>query len=217
MIQQTTKKGDVFEDTVGRLLDDLVYGSNDTYEFTGDTEGELTGRDVGDFVMTLGDSGQDIVIEAKSDQSYNQPSIQGEMEDALANRDADYGLFVMDCESYVPDKVGYFQEYNREYAVVCLREDEDAEVEQAFLEMAVNWARMRAISKKVDTGGSVDMESIQDHVGSVRDTIDSVSNLKRKCTDLQDTAEEISTSLEELKGDVNDDLNRITAELSKSS
>ncbi|WP_218780610.1 hypothetical protein [Halorarum halophilum] len=74
--QRTTLKGDDFEDTVEGLLDELVYHTSHSYEYTGDSEGELTGRDVGDFVLTLGDTGQRIVVEAKSEKEYSVPSIK---------------------------------------------------------------------------------------------------------------------------------------------
>ncbi|MFB6162686.1 MAG: hypothetical protein ABEJ86_04500, partial [Halococcoides sp.] len=68
--QRTTLKGEDFEETEGELLDDLVYGTSHEVDHTGEEVGELTDRKVGDYVMTLAETGQRIVIEAKSDQSY---------------------------------------------------------------------------------------------------------------------------------------------------
>lgn len=107
--QQSWKKGDDFEETLGNLLDTLVYNTTHDVEHTGDEEGEIPGRDVGDYVLTLGETGQKIVVEAKSEKNYSSQDIKDEMQEAIENRDADYGIFVTECESYVPNKIGYFQ------------------------------------------------------------------------------------------------------------
>lgn len=107
--QQSWKKGDDFEETLGNLLDTLVYNTTHDVEHTGDEEGEIPSRDVGDYVLTLGETGQKIVVEAKSEKNYSSQDIKDEMQEAIENRDADYGIFVTECESYVPNKIGYFQ------------------------------------------------------------------------------------------------------------
>ena len=70
--RRTTLKGGDFEDVVEDILGNLVHQTSHTFENTAEKEGELTGRDVGDFVITLGDTGQRIVVEAKSEQSYTR-------------------------------------------------------------------------------------------------------------------------------------------------
>ncbi|MDY6776001.1 MAG: hypothetical protein SV253_08005 [Halobacteria archaeon] len=131
--RKTTLKGDDFEETVGNILSDLVYGTNDEVEHTGEKVGEIGGRKVGDFVVTLNDTGQRIVVEAKSDSGYSQPDIKEELEDAIENRDADYGVIVFECESYIPDKVGYFHEFDSKRLSVALSEDEEDDPEPGFL------------------------------------------------------------------------------------
>lgn len=215
--QQSWKKGEDFEETVGNLLDTLVYNTTHDVEHTGDKEGEIPGRDVGDYVLTLGDTGQRIVIEAKSEKNYTSKNIKSEMEDAIENRDAEYGIFVTECESYVPDKVGYFQEYDQEILCVALSADEEDEIDPGFLHIAWNWARMRMIQSHVETGESIDTETIQAQVEEVRDSIDRFSTVKTKCSDIESTAGEIKTLLDDIRDDVNSDLDRITTELSKAT
>lgn len=80
----------------------------------------ISGRKVGDYVLTLADTGQRIVVEAKSDQSYTQPKIKDELKSAIKNRDADYVIIIFEAESQVLDKVGYFQEFDIDYLSVAL-------------------------------------------------------------------------------------------------
>jgi hypothetical protein len=215
--QQSWKKGDDFEETLGNLLDTLVYNTTHDVEHTGDKEGEIPGRDVGDYVLTLGETGQNIVVEAKSEKDYSSQDIKEEMEEAIENRDADYGIFVTECESYVPNKVGYFQEYDQKILCVALSADEDDDIDPGFLNIAWNWARMRTIQSHVETGESVDTETIQAQVDEVRSSIDRFSTVKTKCSDIESTAGEIKMLLDDIRDDVNSDLDTITTELSKAT
>ncbi|MFC7177897.1 hypothetical protein [Halosegnis marinus] len=214
--QRTPLKGADFEDDLETLLEDLVHGSTDTVEYTGGNEGELSGRNVGDFVITLGDTNQRIVVEAKSEQGYSQPRIKSEMEEAIENRDADYGLFITECATYVPNKVGYLQEFDGQILSIALCEDEDDEIDPRLLKIGFNWARMRTVQAYIDSGDTVDAEVIQSKVSEVRDSVDQFKNIRRKCTSIRSTVQGIENDLDDIEADINSDLNQMTAELSKS-
>jgi hypothetical protein len=147
MKRRTTLGGEEFEEDVGQTLEDLVYGTSHEVEHTGKKEGELTNRKVGDYVLKLADTNQRIVIEAKSDQSYSQPRIKEELEEAIENRDGDYGIIVFEAESQVPDKVGYFHEFYNDRLSVALSADEDEEPEPGYLRIACSIGRGRARSR----------------------------------------------------------------------
>jgi hypothetical protein len=212
--QRSPQKGHDFEDTVAGLLDDTVYGTNDTVRHTGEKKGSLDEK-VGDHVVTLGETGQRIVIESKSEDDYHQPQIEGQLDQAIENRDADIAVFVSECESYVPNKVGYFKEFDKQRLAVCLSEDEDDDLDAGFLQIALNWARMRAVEDYVDTGAELDTEVIQARVESVRERVGQVSSVKKKCTSINETAQAIQSEVDSLRDDVTEDLNQIIAELSK--
>jgi chaperonin cofactor prefoldin len=215
--QDSWKGGEEFEETVGTLLDDLTYNTQDVVEHTGDEEGEIPGRDVGDYVLELGETGQRIVIEAKSEKSYTQPKIQDEMSDALENRNADYAIFVTECEAFVPDKVGYFQEYDRRILSVALSEEPDDNIEPGFLRIASNWAKFRLAQERMNTGDDLEPEEIHNRVEEVRNSIDRFQTLKSKCSDIESSAQEVKRLLDEIRDEISDDLNGITSELSKAS
>lgn len=215
--QQSWKKGTDFEETVGNLLEDVVYQTTHDVEHTGDEDGEIPGSKVGDYVLTVGDTGQDIVVEAKSEKGYSARDIKDEMDEAIENRDADYGIFVVESESYVPDKVGYFQEYDQQMLCVALSADDDDEIDPGFLRIAWNWARMRTVQSHVETGEDLDAETIQAKVEEVRGSIENVSTAKSKCTEMQDTAQDIKSLLDEIREDVTTDLDDIVSELSRAS
>lgn len=214
--RQTPLKGADFEADLETLLEELVHGSMDTVEYTGETEGELSGRDVGDFVITLGDTNQRIVVEAKSEQNYSQPQIKSEIEEAIENRDADYGLFITECAAYVPDKIGYLQEFDGRILSVALCEDEDDEIDPRLLKIGFNWARMRTVQAYINAGDTVDAEVIQAKVSEIRDSVDQFRNIRRKCTNIRSIVQDIEDDLDGIESDINSELNQMTAELSKS-
>lgn len=214
--QLSPRKGEDFEDTVAEMLDSLVYGTNDTVRHTGDEKSDA-GELIGDHVLTLGETGQRIVIESKSEKDYSQPDIKDQLDRALENRSADVAVFVSECESYVPNKVGYFQEFDKQRLAVCLSENEDDELDIGFLQVALNWGRMRALEEYVDSGTEIDPEVIQVRVENVHDRVKQVSEVKKKCSSITKSAEAIKTELDELRDDVTDELNQITAELSKEA
>lgn len=211
--QRTTLKGDDFEETVEGVLANLVYNTSNEVEYTGDTVGEISGRKVGDFVITLNDTGQRIVVEAKSDSGYSQRDIKDELADAVENRDADYGIIVFECESYIPNKVGYFHEFDSERLSVALKETEDDDIEPGFLRIAYNWARTRAVQGYVDSGTAFDPEAIQNAVGEVSDSVDRFSTLRKKTTSIRKTANSIDEELEEIEGEVKSELADIRTEI----
>lgn len=211
--QRTTLKGDDFEDTVENVLSELVYNTSNEVEYTGGTVGEISGRKVGDFVVTLNETGQRIVVEAKSDSGYSQRDIKEELAAAVENRDADYGIIVFECESYIPNKVGYFHEFDSERLSVALKETDDDEVEPGFLRIGFNWARTRAIQGYVDAGSAFDPEAVQNAVSDVNDSIDRFSTIRKKTTSIRKTANEIDEELEEIESEVKSELADIRTEI----
>lgn len=211
--QRTTLKGDDFEDTVENILSNLVYNTSNEVEYTGDTVGEISGRKVGDFVITLNDTGQRIVVEAKSDSGYSQRDIKEELADAVENRDAEYGIIVFECESYIPNKVGYFHEFDSQRLSVALKETEDDDIEPGFLRIAYNWARTRAVQGYIDSGTAFDPEAIQNAVSEVNDSIDRFSTIRKKTTSIRKTANEIDEELEEIEAEVKSELTDIRTEI----
>lgn len=215
--QKTTLKGEDFEETVENILGDIVRNTPDAVEPTGETQGERGERKVGDFVVTLGDTDQRIAVEAKSEKNYSQPKIKEELSETLENRDADYAVMVFECESYIPDKVGYFQEYDDDRLSVAVSADDDDEIEPGFLRIAVNWARTRAVQSYVEVGSDLDPESIQTDVGEIEDAVGQFSRIRTKTTTIRETANEIDEELREIQNGVETRTDKVRTELQGAS
>ncbi len=213
--QRTYLKGGDFEDTVEGVLEDIVYQTPNNVEFTGDTTGDM-GRDVGDFVVGLTETDQDIVAEAKT-ENYSTQSIKDEMEEAIQNRDADYGVFVTDTLENLPQtKTGWFHEYSdQNTVVVAMSETDETEIEPGYLRIAFNWARMRAIQNYAEVDDGVDAEMLQSEVSEIESEIDRFQTIRGQCTEIKKSRESIEETLREIEEDVKKRLTEIEAELVK--
>jgi len=97
--EKSTAKGVTHEDSVQQALTEIAIG--DVVERTGEIVGLITKSKVGDHVIDLntGSKSSDlkIVFESKSANTYNSSSaITKELDKAMENRGADFGIFVFD-------------------------------------------------------------------------------------------------------------------------
>ena len=99
VMDSSTLQGLRFEDQVGVFLDEIAVESRLENNHTGNTVGNLTNCKVGDFVMKFEAghqmSGNSIVVEVKSDNSYDTHKALEEMDKAMGNRGSQAGLFIM--------------------------------------------------------------------------------------------------------------------------
>lgn len=213
---RTYLKGGDFEDSVQDVLGEIVRQTSNNVEFTGDTKGEMD-RDVGDFVVDLAETGQRIVVEAKTEY-YPTQDIRDEMEDAIRNRDAAYGVFVTDSMENLPaTKTGWFHEFpNQNTVVVAMSETDDEEIEPGYLRIAFNWARMRAIQAHADLGSSFDPEELQSQISELEEDLSRFKSIRGQCTEIKKSRESIEETLDSIETDIKGRIGSIEAELIKA-
>ena len=122
-------------------------------------------------------------------------------------------IIVFGAESCIPNKVGYFHEFDAERLSVALGETDADDVEPGFLRIAYNWAKTRAIQGHVDVGTVFDPEAVRHAVNEVGGSIDRFSTIRKKTTSLRRTANQIDEELDEIKGDVKSELTDIRSEI----
>lgn len=128
---KSTLHGAIFEEAVGRRLQDWTGPAGDVLEACGNNTGQIRMSKVGDFVVTLGaDSaaaGAVIVVEAKEDASYNLRSTLNEIDVARRNRSAGVGLFVHSVKT-APNRMESLTRHGNDIVVVWDAEDERSDV-----------------------------------------------------------------------------------------
>jgi hypothetical protein len=96
------------------------------------------------------------VIEAK-DRRLSGPKALGELDQAMAERSADFALLVVPTEDEVPAKMQPLREYNGDKLVVAL----DPEGGSLALEVGYRLARARVLMKRSDADG-IDAGAVHD-------------------------------------------------------
>jgi hypothetical protein len=159
--ERGTAKGRTFEEAVADAVDGLALAQGDVAAAVGDLK-EATGK-VGDIVVALdacnGPARGRIVIEAK-DRRLSRPRALGELDEAMAERSADFAVLVVPTGEEVPAKLEPLREYNGDKLVVAL----DPESGMLPLELGYRLARARVLMKRSD-GDGID-------AGALRDTVE---------------------------------------------
>ena len=214
--EKTTLKGFDFEDQVEEMLSELVHQTPNQFQNTSEQSGELGTSKKGDFVISLNDTNQRIVVEAKNG-SFNG-TVDAEMTEAIENRDADYGILVASSVEYLPrTQVGWFSEIDQDYLVVALSDQGEEEIESRFFKFAFHWARTRTMLSAVDVGDDIDPEVIKGELDGIEDAIDNFSKVRSNCTSLKGTVDDIRNTLDEIEADVTSRIGRLEQELGNSS
>lgn len=139
--EKSTGKGATHEDFVQQVLSEVAVG--DFVERTGEIVGLIPKSKVGDHVVTLNTNTKTkdlkIVFESKSANTYNSTNaIVKELEVAIKNRGADYGVFVFDnFERFNKVSSQPFHVINENMALTVLNED----LGNLPLKIAYVWAK----------------------------------------------------------------------------
>jgi hypothetical protein len=156
--ERGTAKGRTFEEAVAEAVDAIAIAQGDVAEAVGDIT-EASGK-VGDVVVGIdgcnGPARGRIVIEAK-DRRLSGPKALVEMDQAMAERSADFAVLVVPTEDEVPAKMKALREYNGDKLVVAL----DPEGGSLALELGYRLARARVLMKRSDADG-IDAGAVHD-------------------------------------------------------
>jgi hypothetical protein len=209
-------KGENFEDDLENLLESLIQKS-DTLRRTGDEHGQIDDRFVGDFVVTLGETQQDIVIEAKNVGRIGKPDIREELEEGMENRGADYGILVLRDEEASPQSLGSFDEFGENMLYVAISDESSDTYDRRILELAYEWARMRTISDQLDVTDEVDPDTIQTMIEEAEDELGRFKNIRSQCTNIEKARKKVQEELDEIEDEIQERLNVINTEISESA
>jgi hypothetical protein len=156
--ERGTAKGRTFEEAVAEAVDAIALAQGDVAEAVGDLK-EATGK-VGDVVVAIdacnGPARGRIVIEAK-DRRLSGPKALAELDQAMAERSADFAVLVVPTDAEVPAKMEPLREYNGDKLVVAL----DPDAGSLALEIGYRLARARVLMKRSDADG-IDATAVGD-------------------------------------------------------
>jgi|SaaInlStandDraft_2_1057019.scaffolds.fasta_scaffold66272_2 hypothetical protein len=212
--EKGTQKGFDFEDWCETKLEWIAQIHSDKLERTSKKYGKIGKSLQGDFVITLGDVNKKIVFEMKNKTKISLKDIQKELKGAIANREADYGIFVAKNKDALPESIGWFNEYDGNH-LVCAVENNDGEaiIDGEIIHIAYKWARAKlrlesSDEKRLDPAYIIEKTSeIQTKIGDMR-------KIKTQCTSIEKSTKEIRETAKDTEASIKKDLEEIIESLS---
>ena len=209
----TALKGADFEDACEDILENIVSDwLGGELDRTTNIEGVIKGSRSGDFVMTLRDSADRIVIEVKDWKRVSLPKIQEELDKAMKNRQAKYAIFVSKYRESLPDKVGWFNEYKKNKLVCALGSREADTVFPGMLWVTCQWAKLRLLEiqgrvEKFDAG------KVSRYLEEVNTHLEKLQGIHAKCDTADEALEEIRKIARDVEREVRERLKDTALEL----
>jgi hypothetical protein len=149
--ERGSAKGRTFEESVADAIDAIALAQGDVAEAVGDFK-EATGK-VGDVVVAIdacnGPARGRVVFEAKDRKSLSGAKALKELDEAIAERSADFAVMVVPGDDRMPAKMEPLREYNGDKLLVAF----DADAGPLPLEVAYRLARARVLMKRSDAEG----------------------------------------------------------------
>jgi Uncharacterized protein conserved in bacteria (DUF2130) len=207
-----TRKGRTFEERVHLALERIAEARGDCAHHVGDERGE-GGSKKGDTVVEVGAAeGQAlgrIVFEDKDDQlSRNQA--WGELNAALAERDADFAVLVVAGEQNVPAKREQLVEYEGNKLIVAV----DPEFpDELGLDLAYRYARLRVLMAR-DRALEVDASGVRDAAETARSALRRAQGVRLALTNVDKSSAKAREGIDAIVADVEAELTRIEGLLS---
>jgi len=209
--KKVASDGNDFENNVAVVVQyyGRIYG--DTVEATG-AKSEVGAAKKGDVLVTLNTDdtlGQKcaIVWEAKTDSTFKLQSktksarvsldkVRKEMDEALSNRNAQVGVFVIDSDGLDMDVQAAWQELDGNKLILVL---DPNEISEEMVQLAYLWARWKAKASVANFEVKVDTEGIKRTIETLRVQIKDLKNVTLHQNAAIKSVNDASTVLENFK------------------
>jgi hypothetical protein len=205
---RSTAKGRPYEEAVAEAVDAIARAQGDDCDAVGDFRG-LGGRK-GDVVVDIdGCSGAPrgrIVFEAKHSRRSRKEAL-AELEEAMATRSADYGVWVVPAEDKLPARAPALREVGGDKLFVVYDPEEGARL---ALEVAYSLARARVLMAKGAADG-LDAAALRGEVERALGAMEDVRRIKLHLTNATNGIEEARRALDAMSERVRGHLAQIDA------
>lgn len=206
--EKTVLKGADFEAEVKSILERTGRPHGDVPEDVSRQPGLIKNSKKGDFVIDISGSERRIVVETK-DSPYSLRKILNEMDEALENRGAHYGIFVEKYVEDLPESVGWFNEYNEKCLVVALSSKAEDDVYNNLAEIAYSWARIRTLTQEGGIKASIKTTDIREQLKKIEESISKFKTIRTYCTNASGAVEKIRQELKDIEVGVKNSLEDI--------
>ena len=199
--QRGTSKGFVFEKEVYKTLQTLASFYEDTISLVGDKLG--TGNKKGDILIEL-ENKKNIILECKYSSNYSSKRTIDEINEAMENRKASFGIFLFAKRDEMP----------REFCPIKITDkylityhDEDN------LHFAYRIARLFVLRSRGDSDDNVNFEKISSELSTIEDNFKNIDAIQTKVTTIINSGEYVRENLKSLRNSIDGSLIKIKTAL----
>jgi hypothetical protein len=176
---RSTAKGRPYEEAVFEAVDAIAGGFGDVCEPVGDVTG--TGGRKGDVLAAIegcsGPARGRIVVEAKNSQVSRNRAL-ADLDEAMTQRDADYGIWVVPSEDKLPARTRPLREVNGDKLFVVYDPEDGSRL---ALEVAYSLARARVLMAKGNAEG-LDTSALRSEVERALGALEDERRVKQQLT-----------------------------------
>src|SRR5918999_723096 len=203
---RSTAKGRPYEEAVFEAVDAIAAGQSDDCDAVGDLPG--VGGRKGDVLVGIdgaaGPPRARIIFEAKNSQVAKNRAL-AELDEAMAQRDAAYGVWVVPSEDKLPARTRQLREVNGDKLFVVYDPDDGSRL---ALEVAYALARARVLMASGDADG-LDASALRAEVERTIGAMEDVRRIKQQLTHAANGIEGARGVLEEMDRRVRAHLDQI--------
>lgn len=203
IIEKTTLKGGNFEEVAVETIEDFC----SEYEDKICPCGEILGRKnkIGDITIDInGDENKRIVVECKDSSAYSYKKTIDEINDAIENRNAKFGIFLFKTQSQIPSALTPVKITNT-YIITSLDQG---------IYFAIRVARLFVEKSMEARQKEIPIDEIQKEVEKIMTKLSDFKNIHSKLTQIDNASDYIRRNIDRLKKDIEEGLNSVKELLS---
>jgi hypothetical protein len=201
IMERTTLKGGKFEEVVIEAVEDYCSEYEDKVSATGDVLGKK--NKIGDVTIDVdGDENKRIVIECKDAGNYSHKKTMDEINDALENRGAQFGIFLFKTQDQIPAALKPMK-ITKDYIVTAF--DDESIALYCAVRVARHFIERNAENKQEE----IPVAEIQKEIIALNNKLADFKNIHMKLTQIDNASEYIRKNIDRLKNDIEAGLNTL--------
>ncbi len=195
--QKGTSKGFVFEEEVYKTLQTLASYYENTISVVGDKSGIESKK--GDILIEL-ENKKSIIIECKDSSSYSSKKTIDEINDAIQNRNASFGIFIFAKRDEMPKELCPIKITDK-YLITYHDEDN--------LYLSYRIARLFVLRKREDSEDKINFETISSELNTIEDNFKNINAIQTKVSTIINSGEFIRENLKLLRDGIDESVVKI--------
>src|SRR3989338_766012 len=199
--QKGTSKGFVFEEEVHKTLQTLASFYENSISLIGDKSGTESKK--GDILIEL-ENKKSIIVECKDSLGYSSKKTIDEINDAIVNRKASFGIFLFAKREEMPRELMPIKITDK-YLITYYDEDN--------LYFAYRLARLFVLRSREDSDDKVNFEKISSELNTIEDNFKNIDAIQTKVTTIINSGEYVRENLKLLRDRIDGSVIKIKSAL----